>query len=397
VFKNLQLLRIAADWLPDAIAAEDALAREPFTPCGATQPASAGWVPPRGVPHAPLLECVGGHWLMALMTERKLLPGSVVADKASEIAAQLEQERGYKVGKREQKEIKERATLELLPLAFKKRSLTRIWIDPRARLLVIDTGSASAADGVVSMLVKALDGFAVAPLATWTSPAAAMASWIAEGEAPSGFQLDRECELKSADEMRSVVRYARHALDNDDVKHHIASGKRPTRLALSWGDRVAFTLTDGLLLKKVEILDVALEGRGAVPDEEAFDADAAIACGELSRLIPDLLEALGGEAEQRQIAEEPQHDSVQIGNVTVTATSSVNELGAFQGDADPLYDQAVAIVREHKRASISLVQRYLRIGYNRAAMLLEAMESAGIVSAISSSGQRLIISAGEPA
>jgi recombination associated protein RdgC len=343
------------------------------------------------------LEVVNGHWLLALMSEKRLLPGSVVKDRVEELAAKIEQDAGYRPGKKQLKELTEQATQELLPLAFKKRSLTRIWIDPRARLLAIDTGSASAADGVVTHLVKALDGFAVAPLATWTAPAGAMASWIAEGEAPSGFQLDRECELKSADEMRSVVRYARHALDNDDVKHHIASGKRPTRLALSWGDRVAFTLTDGLLLKKVEILDVALEGRAAAPDEEAFDADAAIACGELSRLIPDLLEALGGEAEQRQIAEEPQHDSVQIGNVTVTATSSVNELGAFQGDADPLYDQAVAIVREHKRASISLVQRYLRIGYNRAAMLLEAMESAGIVSAISSSGQRLIISAGEPA
>ena len=60
------------------------------------------------------------------------------------------------------------------------------------------------------------------------------------------------------------------------------------------------------------------------------------------------------------------------------------------GEADPLYDQAVAIVLENKRASISLVQRHLRIGYNRAARLLEDMEKAGLVSKMSGSGNREI-------
>jgi recombination associated protein RdgC len=304
MFKNLTLLRISSDWLPDAIAAEDQLAREPFTACGATQPASAGWVPPRGVPHAPLLEVIGGHWILSLMSERRLLPGSVIKDRVAEMTAEFEKANGYKVGKRQRKELVAQAEQELLPKAFTKRSLTKVWLDPRARLLAVDTGSASAAESVVSMLVKSLDGFGVQPVTTWLAPAGAMAAWISEGCAPSGFSLDRECELKSTDEMKSVVRYARHSLDNDDVRRHIASGKRPTRLALSWGDRVAFTLTDGLVLKRIEFLDVAMEGRSEVDAAEAFDADAAIACGELSRLIPDLLAALGNEAEQSRIHEE---------------------------------------------------------------------------------------------
>ncbi|UCE32527.1 MAG: DNA translocase FtsK, partial [Burkholderiales bacterium] len=61
------------------------------------------------------------------------------------------------------------------------------------------------------------------------------------------------------------------------------------------------------------------------------------------------------------------------------------------GEADPLYDQAVAVVLKQRRASISLVQRHLRIGYNRAARLLEDMEKAGMVSAMSSSGNREIL------
>jgi S-DNA-T family DNA segregation ATPase FtsK/SpoIIIE len=61
------------------------------------------------------------------------------------------------------------------------------------------------------------------------------------------------------------------------------------------------------------------------------------------------------------------------------------------GEADALYDQAVAIVLKNRRASISLVQRHLRIGYNRAARLLEQMESSGVVSTMQSNGNREIL------
>ncbi len=61
------------------------------------------------------------------------------------------------------------------------------------------------------------------------------------------------------------------------------------------------------------------------------------------------------------------------------------------GEADPMYDQAVAVVLKHKRASISLVQRHLRIGYNRAARLLEQMEKSGLVSSMATNGNRDIL------
>jgi S-DNA-T family DNA segregation ATPase FtsK/SpoIIIE len=60
-------------------------------------------------------------------------------------------------------------------------------------------------------------------------------------------------------------------------------------------------------------------------------------------------------------------------------------------EADPLYDQAVSIVLKSRRASISLVQRHLRIGYNRAARLIEQMEQAGVVSPMQSNGNREVL------
>ena len=65
--------------------------------------------------------------------------------------------------------------------------------------------------------------------------------------------------------------------------------------------------------------------------------------------------------------------------------------GGASGEADPMYDQAVAVVLKNRRASISLVQRHLRIGYNRAARLLEQMEQSGLVSSMQSNGNREIL------
>jgi len=65
--------------------------------------------------------------------------------------------------------------------------------------------------------------------------------------------------------------------------------------------------------------------------------------------------------------------------------------GGGDAEADPLYDEAVAIVLKTRRASISAVQRHLRIGYNRAARMIEAMEKAGLVSAMQPNGNREVI------
>ncbi|VTU40041.1 DNA translocase FtsK [Variovorax sp. PBS-H4] len=69
----------------------------------------------------------------------------------------------------------------------------------------------------------------------------------------------------------------------------------------------------------------------------------------------------------------------------------LGEGGSEGGEKDPMYDQAVEIVLKNRKASISLVQRHLKIGYNRAARLVEDMEHAGLVSAMSGSGQREIL------
>ena len=293
MFKNLIVYRIATTWSMELAAVEEALAKTPFLECGATQERSTGWIPPRGDDNGLLAESVGGQWILRLMTESKVVPASVLARRVKEKAARIEQETGRKPGKKESKELKEEAKLDLLPMAFTKQGSTWVWIDPQNHLLVLDAGSQGKADEVVTLLVDALPGLAVALLDTQTSPQAAMAHWLKEQEPPVGFSIDRECELKSADEAKAVVRYGRHPLDIDEVREHINQGKLPTKLAMTFDDRVSFVLTESLQIKKLAFLDTVFEGQKQ--DDGGFDTDMAIATGELSKLIPDLVEALGGE------------------------------------------------------------------------------------------------------
>ena len=83
-------------------------------------------------------------------------------------------------------------------------------------------------------------------------------------------------------------------------------------------------------------------------------------------------------------------DGILDGPETAEAEGTAGE-GGVSGESDPLYDQAVQIVLQNKRASISLVQRHLRIGYNRAARLIEDMERAGLVSSMATNGNREIL------
>lgn len=89
-------------------------------------------------------------------------------------------------------------------------------------------------------------------------------------------------------------------------------------------------------------------------------------------------------------------EPIYLHDITDEKSDGGEGLGLGTGEQDPLYDQAVRIVTEARRASISLVQRRLRIGYNRAARMMEEMEAAGVVSGMDSSGGREVLAAGAP-
>jgi recombination associated protein RdgC len=298
MFKNALLYRIGPWEPPSSAEIESRLDTGRFVECGASQLESAGWVEPRGEKNGVLMEGVGGQLILKLCIERKAVPSQVVKNTLEQQLEKIEADTGRRPKGKKARELKEDIVHGLLPRAFPKRSTTTIWIDPRAKLVTVGAGSVKAADRIVSMLVELLGGgITLTLLQTETSAGTAMAEWLKTREAPPGFTIDRECELKQPDSEKSTVRYARHTLDIEEVGEHIAQGKLPTQLAMTWNSRVSFVLTEAMTIKKIKLLDVALEGAGSTGGKEdnGFDADVAITTGELGQLIPDLILALGGE------------------------------------------------------------------------------------------------------
>lgn len=297
MFKNLIAFRIGADWsAPSLEDLEPLMQRTRFVACTPMQEESVGWVEPRGEAHAPMMESIGGQWIAKLMVERKKVPASAVKNELERRCKEIEESQGRAPGRKEKKQLKEDIYLEMLPRAFSKRSSVMLWVDVDNRLLIVGTASYSAADLVVTQLIELMAAanhvLTLAPLRTQVSPTAAMSEWLVTFEAPANFSIDRDLELKSPDDERSVVRYARHPLDIEEVVAHIRGGKVPTQLAMTWDGRISFVLSDNFTLKKIELLDDIFVD---TDDTSGFDGDVAIATGELAKLLPDLIEALGGE------------------------------------------------------------------------------------------------------
>lgn len=298
-FKNLQIYRILPDWRITADDLEQQLARRPFTPPGAQDFESRGWVSPAD--DGALVRTVGDDWMVCLQSDEKILPTAVVKQIADERADEIEEQQGYKLGRKAMKELREQVTQELLPRAFARRRKTYAWLNIPAGWLMVDAASQSKAEDVLEQLRHTLDQFPVGLLRTELTPKTVMANWLSANEAPDGFTLEQDFMLESIAEDGAKATFARCDPDAAHIAEHLEAGRLPTRLALTFDDRVSFVLTQRLELKRVEYLDVVRESITDDDREDAqalFDAEFALMAGELLRLLDAMVEALGGELQR---------------------------------------------------------------------------------------------------
>ncbi len=301
-FKNLQIYRLTAPWTLTSEQLQEKLSAQAFAACSSGDMQSEGWLSPRD--NDMLVHTVNRQLLLQLGTEKKLLPSTVINQVTKARAAEIEEQQGFKPGRKQMKELKEQVTDELLPRAFSIRRTTNVWIDPVNGWMVVDAASPAKADEVFKLLLKSLETLPFASLRTALSPLSAMTDWLAADEAPGGFTVDQDTELRATGEGKATVRYVRHTLEPEDVRRHIAAGKQCTRLAMTWSDRVSFVLTESLAVKRVAPLDVLKENTDSAMqnEDERFDTDFALMTGELAKLMADLVEALGGEEQQQKKA-----------------------------------------------------------------------------------------------
>jgi recombination associated protein RdgC len=294
-FKNIFIYRLPSGFSLTAETLQEKLSLKPLLPCSGLDKQSRGWVSCRGDDR--LVHVANQQILFALGVEQKLLPATIINRFAKERVADIEAQQGYKVGRKELKNIKEAVTEELLPRAFALQRTTNAWLDSLNGWLIIDAASPSKADDLLEQLSKTLDGFPVTPLHTKLSPVAAMTDWLSGENAPVGFTIDNELELRATGESKAMVRYANHVLEGSEIHSHIAAGKRATRLGLTWNDRISFVLTEQMQIKRLEFLDIIKEESTALAEnaDELFELDFTLMTGELAKMLSDLTEALGGE------------------------------------------------------------------------------------------------------
>ena len=189
----------------------------------------------------------------------------------------------------------------LLPRAFSRYTQERIWIDTKAQLIVVDAASAKRAEDCLALLRKSLGSLPVIPLTMETPVELTMTEWVRDGQPPAGMSLLDEVELKAVLEDGGTVRCKKQELVSDEVSTHIEAGKRVTSVGIDWQDRIQFTLTDSLQLKRIKPADSLIEQNDDIDREDVaarFDADFCLMAGEMSVLIGSLITALGGEAQR---------------------------------------------------------------------------------------------------
>jgi recombination associated protein RdgC len=294
-FKNIFIYRLPADFKITATSLQEKLALKPLMPCSGLDKQSRGWISCRGDDR--LVHVANKQILFALGVEQKLLPATIINRFSKERAADIEAQQGFKLGRKAMKDLKQAVTDELLPRAFALQRTTYAWLDLANGRLIIEAASSSKAEELLEHLGKTVDNFPVQLLQTELSPVAAMTDWLASENAPAGFTIDRELELRSSDENKATVRYANHVLEGKEILGHISAGKRVTRLGLTWNDRISFVLNEHLQLKRIDFLEIIKEESSKVAndEDEMFELDFTLMTGELAKLLTSLTDALGGE------------------------------------------------------------------------------------------------------
>jgi recombination associated protein RdgC len=272
------------------------LQRCPAVPCASNLVRTVGFAEPCAHSTANLVHHVAGYSVICLETEDRLLPGSVVQEEVDLRAEALEKQQGYKPGRKQLKELKERVTEELLPKAFtQKRRTLGVFT---GQYFIVDTSSPARADTMIETLLRSLDNLPLALVKTQKHITNQMVEWLI-GECPASLTVDNFVELERPESGKPAISYKRTQLEVGDMRRCISYGYLPRKIGITYNERLSLKVDDSLHLKQLAPLDLMNTEKRKRDKEadsmaEAFDADIALMVGEIVQTMDYLIEQLGG-------------------------------------------------------------------------------------------------------
>lgn len=262
---------------------EEKISQAKFLPPGTHEVKTQGFVPVFG---DQLVFQTHGQLLLRFATEKKVVPKSAVDSLVEARCEELEEQQGFPPGKLTRKEIVERARDELVAKALTTRKDIHIWVDTLKRRLVIGTASNPVCDDVIKLLLKCIEKLDLEHLPAW--PGKVLGEWI--DEAPYGFSVDDKVNLRYPNNRGTTVAYNKADLGAHRALEHIRAGAEVASLAMTFNDRVSFTISPVQRLTGVKPLDIIKESQ-AVPDVDRFENDVILMSREYGELIDQVVQS----------------------------------------------------------------------------------------------------------
>lgn len=381
--KNARIYRLSAPLPVNAETLELALAEFKARPLSAQEFTHTGFCQPLHSSIKPLVtQLLNGVLVVAVKTTQKLLPAAVINEELLPKIEAAELEKSRPLTRKEKQQLKEELQLSLLPRAFSRSSITHAYIDMAGNQIIVDTASASKAEDVLSLLRKAIGTLPALPWLDNHKLNSQLQLWLQNQSLPVGLTLGHNAQLKAPDEEGAKAQFANHLLSADEVQSHLQD-KLVTKLQLSKAEVCYFTITDDGAITGIKWADVITSTNDEMGYEDLqarLETDLYLITSELR----SVLMAVQGSVEQPDF--QPEQSKPVVKNPIFNAE-----------DEDPLYKEAVAFVIKERRVSPSAVQRKFRIGYNRSAYIVEAMERNGVVTTPGHNGNREVLLSEVPA
>ena len=266
---------------------QTALAEAVLKPVGPMELVSHGFIAPMGSKAEALFHRIGDAIWISVGSETRILPAAVINRELEAKLDEFEEKNGRRPGGKMRRTLKEDLIQTLLPRTLVKPGRTDAYLDLARNFIAVDTGSSKAAANVVSVLRSALGSFPALPLNAEVAPRAVMTGWIAGEPMPVELSLGDEAVMEDA-AGGAKVRYTNQELVGEEIDQHLEAGKQVSRIGLCFQDHVQLVVGDDLILRKIKLLDGAVEQLESVEREDLraeLDARFALMAGEIGQVF----------------------------------------------------------------------------------------------------------------